>query len=75
MWWSIRPHLSFGTVEVRICDAQSVAAESEAVSALIVGAVLQAARDVDDGVPWVDPRRAWWRRTCGGRSATGSTAS
>jgi len=23
VWWSIRPHFSFGTVEVRICDAQS----------------------------------------------------
>ncbi len=22
VWWSVRPHLAFGTVEVRICDAQ-----------------------------------------------------
>ena len=22
LWWSVRPHHSFGTVEVRICDAQ-----------------------------------------------------
>ncbi|HEY1457219.1 MAG TPA: YbdK family carboxylate-amine ligase [Solirubrobacteraceae bacterium] len=28
VWWSIRPHFSFGTVEVRICDAQSTAQES-----------------------------------------------
>jgi glutamate---cysteine ligase / carboxylate-amine ligase len=55
VWWSIRPHLAFGTVEVRICDAQSTAAESEALAALIAGAVLQAARDVDEGVPFVDP--------------------
>ncbi|HEX5147025.1 MAG TPA: YbdK family carboxylate-amine ligase [Conexibacter sp.] len=55
VWWSIRPHLSFGTVEVRICDAQSTAAESEALAGLIVGAVLQAARDVDEGVPFADP--------------------
>ncbi|HZV73391.1 MAG TPA: YbdK family carboxylate-amine ligase [Conexibacter sp.] len=55
VWWSIRPHLTFGTVEVRICDAQATAAESEALAALIVGAVLQAARDVDEGVPFVDP--------------------
>ena len=55
VWWSIRPHLSFGTVEVRICDAQSTAAESEALAALIVATVLQAARDVDDGVPFADP--------------------
>jgi carboxylate-amine ligase len=55
VWWSVRPHLAFGTVEVRICDAQSTATESEALAGLIVGAVLQAARDVDEGVPFVDP--------------------
>ncbi|MGI8715891.1 MAG: carboxylate-amine ligase [Solirubrobacteraceae bacterium] len=51
VWWSIRPHLSFGTVEVRICDAQATAAESDAVAALAVACVAQAARDVDEGVP------------------------
>ena len=55
VWWSIRPHVAFGTVEVRICDAQSTAAESEGLAGLIVATVLQAARDVDDGVPFVDP--------------------
>ncbi|MEA2211679.1 MAG: glutamate---cysteine ligase / carboxylate-amine ligase, partial [Solirubrobacteraceae bacterium] len=58
VWWSIRPHFSFGTVEVRICDAQTTASESEALSALIVACVAQAARDLDDGVPVDDlPRR------------------
>ena len=51
VWWSVRPHLSFGTVEVRICDAQSTAAESDGLAALIVACVAQAARDHDDGVP------------------------
>jgi carboxylate-amine ligase len=54
VWWSIRPHFSFGTVEVRICDAQTTAAESEALSALIVACVAQAARDVDAGLPFED---------------------
>jgi glutamate---cysteine ligase / carboxylate-amine ligase len=54
VWWSIRPHLAFGTVEVRICDAQVTAPESDALAALIVACVAQAARDVDDGVPFVD---------------------
>ena len=58
VWWSIRPHFAFGTVEVRICDAQMTATESEALAALIVGCVAQAARDHDDGVPFADlPRR------------------
>ncbi|HEY3186601.1 MAG TPA: glutamate-cysteine ligase family protein, partial [Solirubrobacteraceae bacterium] len=55
VWWSIRPHFEFGTVEVRICDAQPTAAESEALAGLMVACVLQAARDHDDGVPFRDP--------------------
>ncbi len=54
VWWSVRPHLTFGTVEVRICDAQATAAESEALAALIVACVAQAARDIDEGRPHVD---------------------
>jgi carboxylate-amine ligase len=54
VWWSIRPHIAFGTVEVRICDAQSTAGESEALAALIVACVAQAARDEDEGVPLPD---------------------
>jgi carboxylate-amine ligase len=50
VWWSVRPHLAFGTVEVRICDAQTTAAESDALAGLIVACVAQAARDIDDGV-------------------------
>ena len=55
VWWSVRPHLSFGTVEVRICDAQPTAPESDALATLVVAAVLAAARDHDEGVPFVDP--------------------
>ncbi|HEY5198558.1 MAG TPA: YbdK family carboxylate-amine ligase [Solirubrobacteraceae bacterium] len=54
VWWSIRPHFAFGTVEVRICDAQSTAGESDALSELIVACVAQAGRDIDDGVPDAD---------------------
>ena len=54
VWWSIRPHFAFGTVEVRICDAQMTAGESDALAALAVACVAQAARDVDEGVPQVD---------------------
>ena len=68
VWWSIRPHFAFGTVEVRICDAQGTAAESEAVAGLMVACVAQAARDADDGVPFVHPERRLveenlWRAT------------
>jgi carboxylate-amine ligase len=54
VWWSIRPHFAFGTVEVRICDAQATATESEGLAALITACVAQAARDEDEDVPFVD---------------------
>src|SRR6478672_3098660 len=52
IWWSLRPHLQLGTVEMRICDAQSTAGEAETLAGLVVAATLQAARDVDEGVPF-----------------------
>jgi carboxylate-amine ligase len=55
VWWSVRPHFSFGTVEVRICDVQATAQESDALAGLMVACVAQAARDVDEGVPFADP--------------------
>src|SRR3954462_11740272 len=75
VWWSIRPHFTFGTVEVRICDAQSTAQESEALSGLIVACVAQAARDEDEQVPFADPPRRMieenlWRAIRRGQDGT-----
>ncbi len=55
IWWSIRPHFAFGTVELRICDAQATASESEALAALMVACIAQAMRDEDEGVPLHTP--------------------
>jgi carboxylate-amine ligase len=68
VWWSVRPHFSFGTVEVRIADAQGTATESDALGQLIVATVAQAARDHDEGRPAPDlPGRVLeenlWRAT------------
>ncbi len=49
LWWSVRPHHAFGTVEVRICDAQPTAAESTAMAGLIVAVIAQTAVDIDSG--------------------------
>ena len=51
LWWSVRPHHAFGTVEVRICDAQTRGDESLNLAALIAACVTQAAIDLDDGRP------------------------
>jgi glutamate---cysteine ligase / carboxylate-amine ligase len=53
LWWSVRPHHDFGTVEVRICDAQMTSTESDTLARLIVACVAAAMRDVDGG--WSGP--------------------
>jgi carboxylate-amine ligase len=52
IWWSVRPHHSFGTVEMRICDAQTSGDESLALAGLLIAALAQAAMDDDEGVPY-----------------------
>jgi carboxylate-amine ligase len=49
LWWSVRPHHNFGTIEVRICDAQTTGTEADALVQLIVDCVAQALREVDAG--------------------------
>jgi carboxylate-amine ligase len=48
LWWSVRPHHSFGTVEVRICDAQTRGDEALALSGLIAACIAQSALDYDE---------------------------
>ena len=48
LWWSVRPHHSFGTVEVRICDAQTRGEEATALAGLIAACVAQSALDYDE---------------------------
>lgn len=48
LWWSVRPHHHFGTVEVRICDAQTDGGESTALGGLAAACVGQAALDYDE---------------------------
>jgi glutamate---cysteine ligase / carboxylate-amine ligase len=48
LWWSVRPHHSFGTVEVRICDAQTRGDESLELAGLIAACIAQTALDYDE---------------------------
>ncbi|MDX6603738.1 MAG: glutamate---cysteine ligase / carboxylate-amine ligase, partial [Solirubrobacterales bacterium] len=48
LWWSVRPHHQFGTVEVRICDAQTGGDEGFALAGLIAACVAQSALDFDE---------------------------
>jgi carboxylate-amine ligase len=57
LWWSVRPHHSFGTVEVRICDAQTRGEEASALAGMIVACVAQTAMDLDErGVDAWEPQ-------------------
>jgi glutamate---cysteine ligase / carboxylate-amine ligase len=51
IWWSVRPHHSFGTVEIRICDGQTEMGHALAVGALAMACVAAFARDHDAGRP------------------------
>jgi carboxylate-amine ligase len=50
----VRPHLSFPTVEIRICDGQPELAEATALAAFATSLVARVARAYDDGHP-VEP--------------------
>ncbi len=49
IWWSVRPHLAFPTVELRICDAQPDLAEAQALAALGYALTARCARAYDEG--------------------------
>jgi carboxylate-amine ligase len=51
LWWSVRPHLAFPTVEIRICDAQPDVAESQSLCALMASLVARLARAFDEREP------------------------
>jgi carboxylate-amine ligase len=68
LWWSVRPHLAFPTIEVRICDAQPDLAEAQSLAALMHALGARFARALDEGEPVPDVSRRLleenlWRAT------------
>jgi carboxylate-amine ligase len=51
LWWSIRPHLAFPTVEIRICDGQPQLGEAQVLTALLYAMTVRIARALDEGEP------------------------
>jgi glutamate---cysteine ligase / carboxylate-amine ligase len=49
IWWSVRPHLAFPTVEVRICDGQPELGAAQALAAFVYSLVARVARALDEG--------------------------
>jgi glutamate---cysteine ligase / carboxylate-amine ligase len=51
IWWSVRPHQAYPTVETRICDGQPEFGRSVALSGLMVALTADFARRFDAGEP------------------------
>jgi len=54
LWWSVRPHLAYPTVEIRIADAQPDLAEAQSLAALAYSLAARSARAHDEGEPLRD---------------------
>ena len=49
IWWDVRPHHNFGTVEVRVCDMPGNLEDTLAVAALIQCLVQALSDEIDEG--------------------------
>jgi carboxylate-amine ligase len=49
VWWDVRPHPRFGTIEVRVCDAQTRVEDSVAIAALVQGLAAHLGTQFDEG--------------------------
>jgi carboxylate-amine ligase len=55
IWWSVRPHLAYPTIEIRICDGQPDLAESRALAGLGYALAARILRAHDEGERLPDP--------------------
>ena len=49
IWWSVRPHLAYPTIEIRICDGQPDLAEAQSLAAFCYALAARCARAFDEG--------------------------
>ncbi|QEG34154.1 Carboxylate-amine ligase YbdK [Bythopirellula goksoeyrii] len=49
IWWDVRPHHSFGTVEVRVCDMPGSLEDTLAIAALVQCLVKTLSDEIDNG--------------------------
>jgi len=74
IWWDVRPHHAFGTVEVRICDMPGNLQDTLAVAALIQCLIKALSDEIDSGTYQHDchpmmVRQNKWRATRFGTAA------
>lgn len=54
LWWDVRPHPDFGTVEVRVFDQQTRLEETLSLAALSLSLAHRYSEDYESGVPLVE---------------------
>lgn len=66
IWWDIRPHPDFGTLEVRICDTPTSIKETLSIAAFVQSMIARFGRDYEEEIPYSRPhpsviRQNKWR--------------
>jgi carboxylate-amine ligase len=51
IWWSVRPHLAYPTVEIRIADGQPDLVDAQSLAAFAYALAARSARAYDEGEP------------------------
>ena len=65
IWWDVRPHHNFGTVEIRICDTPGCLKDAMAIAALVQCLVVHLSHEIDfgayqhDGHPMIIRQNKW----------------
>ena len=65
IWWDIRPHPGFGTIEVRVCDCPSTLTETAALTALVQCLIVWLDDCYENGLmpellrPWIVRENKW----------------
>jgi glutamate---cysteine ligase / carboxylate-amine ligase len=49
LWWSVRAHLAYPTIEIRICDGQPRVEEAQSLAAFAYALTARIARAIDEG--------------------------
>ena len=50
IWWKIRPHTDYGTIEFRMCDAQRSIERVKMLAAICQALVYQASKDFENNI-------------------------
>jgi carboxylate-amine ligase len=74
IWWDIRPHHNFGTVEIRVCDNPRNLDHVLAITALVQTLVVALSRQIDEGTyqsdhhPMMVAQNKWRAARYGGQA-------